>query len=81
MKKAIVLFTIFPVSVYATSSGVSASSIFVSWLPMILAIFFVWLVIRLIFGHSKRANDRLVESNERIAKSLEELVSIAQKKE
>ncbi len=81
MKKAIVFVTTFPASVYATTSGVSASSLFVSWLPMILAIFFIWLVIRLIFGHSKRANDRLVESNERIAKSLEELVSIARNKE
>jgi uncharacterized membrane protein len=81
MKKVIVFVTAFPGSVYAASSESLAANFFVSWAPIILAILFLWLVIRLIFGHSKRANERLVESNERIAKSLEELVTIVRKKE
>jgi len=81
MKKAIVFVSTFTASVYATSSESLAASFLVSWAPIILAILFLWLVIRLIFGHSKRANERLVESNERIARSLEELVTILRKKE
>jgi len=81
MKKTIVLVTAFPASGYATGSESLAASVIGSWAPVFLLIFFLWLVIRLIFGHAKRANERLVESNERIAKSLEELVTIARKKE
>ena len=81
MKKTIVLVTAFPASGYATGSESLAASVIGSWAPVFLLILILWLGIRLIFGHAKRANERLVESNERIAKSLEELVTIARKKD
>ena len=81
MKNIIALMNILPLAVFAEDNKISAGSIVLSWAPLLLLILIFWLVVRLIFRKLTSGNQRMIESNERIAKSLEELVAILRKKD
>ncbi len=85
MKQAIALVSAFalPVSTYAAdaTSKSALENLIVATVPVIVLFFLMWLAMRLASRKTNSVNERIVESNERIAKSLEELVSILRKKE
>ena len=85
MKQAIALASAFalPVSTYAAdaTSKSTFENLIVATAPVIMLFFLIWLAMRLASRKTNAVNERIVESNERIAKSLEELVSILRKKE
>lgn len=81
MKKTIIAGAAGPALVYASGSESLTASFFSAWAPILLLFFILWLVIRLIFGQTSRANDRLVDANERIASSLEEIAMLLRKKQ
>ncbi|PTS82893.1 hypothetical protein DBR00_17485 [Pseudomonas sp. HMWF032] len=74
---------ILPLSAYAAES-VSKSAfenLIVATAPVLLIFFVLWAAIRLGAKKTNAVNERIVESNERIAKSLEELVTLIRNKE
>ena len=85
MKQAIALATVFalPISAYAAEASQKSAveNLIIATAPVVLIFFLMWLAIRLGTKKTNSVNERIVESNERIAKSLEELVTILRKKE
>jgi preprotein translocase subunit SecG len=85
MKQAIALVSALalPASTYAADAASKSAfeNLIVATAPVIMLFFLMWLAMRLASRKTNSVNERIVESNERIAKSLEDLVSILRKKE
>ncbi|MBD9424993.1 hypothetical protein IB232_06655 [Pseudomonas sp. PDM15] len=72
-----------PFSAYAAEAASKSAieNLIIAAAPVVLIFFLMWAAIRLGAKKTNAVNERIVESNERIAKSLEELVAILRKKE
>ena len=85
MRKALALVAAFalPASVHAAEAASKSTleNLIVATAPVVLLFLLMWVAIRLGSRKTNTVNERIVESNERIAKSLEELVAILRKKE
>jgi len=85
VKKAIatLILTIIPVLTYASENSQKSffGELIIALAPILIIVFLVWIAIRALSKNSNTGYERLLESHERIAKSLEELVSIQRRKD